>query len=69
MYVPRTNNKIEFGLRTRNVESIPVWCIPNGSTKEPQMQFEDKLPYVYFFESTVWIDRVSKISLHLYIIL
>ncbi|KAI9330932.1 hypothetical protein BD770DRAFT_403715 [Pilaira anomala] len=45
LYMPQTNNTIDFGLQTRTIQGIPVFCVPHGSTKGPQTQFDHKLKY------------------------
>ncbi|KAI9332935.1 hypothetical protein BD770DRAFT_333177, partial [Pilaira anomala] len=43
LYVPRTNNEVEFGIQDRKVKDRVVICVPHGSTEGAQMKFEDKL--------------------------
>ncbi|KAI7873569.1 uracil-DNA glycosylase-like protein [Mucor mucedo] len=43
LYVPRTNNNVNFGLQPRNFEGVPVFCVPHGSNKGINLTFNDKL--------------------------
>lgn len=42
LYVPKTNNDVEYGLQTKNFENTPVYCIPSGSSKGWVLSFTDK---------------------------
>lgn len=45
LYISRSNNQVEFGLQSRQINDVPVFCIPSGSTKGAQWSFDDKLVY------------------------
>jgi hypothetical protein len=54
LYVKGTNSNISFGLQERTLlGDIPVFCIPSGSTKGPQLSFSDKLEHYKQFASYI----------------
>lgn len=45
LYLSRSNNQVESGLQSRQINDVPFFCIPDGSKKGTQWSFDDKLVY------------------------